>query len=174
MEGWLYGLFTLAGVLAGGLFTYLGLKKQLEQQTGIDEKEWKRKIKSAPLLKLRDELAEMATKGDRLAKRGNDFTVPAKTKEQTNAALQEAISDWNNYIKGDYLTKVLNMQADRDLKELIKEIRKEYVDTYDDVVTFREELSSAELGRASRSAEEEIAPKVVQAQELINKKLEEL
>ena len=38
MDAWLNGLFAILGVLAGGLFTYLGMKKQLKQQREMDSR----------------------------------------------------------------------------------------------------------------------------------------
>jgi len=173
MEGWLYGLFTLLGVLVGGLFTYLGLRRQLEQQKEINEKEWKRKIRSEPLLELRDELAVMATKLEKLAKRGKSFTV-IKTKEQEEEVLKQAVNDWDSYISEGHLEIVLYSQFDKEILNRVRDIRNEYLDTHATVVTFREGLSNVEFGEAARAAEEKIRPKVAEVQELINKRLEEL
>ncbi len=181
METWATVALVLGSNIIIALSTFFATKMQVRASDKRSEKaivmyqrDRRREVRGEPLLKLRDELALMATKGDRLAKRGNDFTVPNKTEEQTNAASKAAIDDWNNYILGDYLQQILNMQADLELVKLIKEIRNEYVDTYDVVVTHREETPSSELIKAHRAAEEQIAPKVAQAQALINKRLEEL
>jgi len=174
MEGWLYGLFALLGVLFGGLFSYLGMRQQLKQRSEIDSRTWRREVRREPLLKLRDELATMATKLEKLAKQGKSFTVPISTKEQEEEALRQAKNDWGNYMAGDYLEKVLYSQADADIVNRVREIRNEYLDTYDEVVTYGKELSPTEFGKASRAAEEKIRPKVIEVQELINKRLEEL
>ena len=173
MEGLLYGLFTLLGVIFGGFFSYLGMRQQLKQRSEIDSRTWRRKVRSDPLLKLRDELATMATKLEKLAKRGKSFT-PIKTKEQEDEVLKQAVNDWTNYVKGDYLEKVLYSQSDAEILNRVREIRNDYLNTYSDVVTYREELSSVEFGEAARAAEEKIRPKVAEVQELINKRLEEL
>ncbi len=173
MEGWLYGLFALLGVLAGGLFTYLGMKKQLEQQRELDSRQWRRKVRSEPLLKLRKELATMATKLEKLAKRGKTFT-PIKTKEQEDEALKQAQNDWETYVSEDHLEIVLYSQFDAEILNRVREIRNIYLNTYDEVVTYGKELSFTEFGKAARAAEETIRPKVREVQELINRKLEEL
>jgi Na+/glutamate symporter len=78
MEGWLYGLFALIGVLFGGLFSYWGIKKQVEHSDKRFKKELERareesrqkrqwEVRSEPLLKLRTELAVMAVKLEDLA-----------------------------------------------------------------------------------------------------------
>ncbi|MDP2917288.1 MAG: hypothetical protein Q8O16_05080, partial [Dehalococcoidia bacterium] len=181
MEAWvtvvvafIVALSTLGATFLQSRYSAKRFEKEHERAIVTYYRERRKEVRSEPLLKLRGELALMATKGDRLAKRGNDFTVPNKTEEQTNVALEEAIDDWNKYILGDYLQQTLNMQADLELVQLIKEIRNKYVDTYHVVVTYREETPPSELNKARRAAEEQIAPKVAQAQALINKRLEEL
>ncbi len=173
MEGWLYGLFALLGVLAGGLFTYLGMKKQLEQQREIDSRQWRREVRGKPLLKLRDELAIMATKLEKLAKQGKAF-VPIQTAEQEEEALDKAVKDWKNYVAEDYLEKVLYSQSDAKIVNLVRDIRNEYLNTYDVVITDGKGLSAVEFGKYARAAEEKIRPKVAEVQELINKRLEDL
>lgn len=150
------------------------LEKQLERDREIDSRQWQRKIRSEPLLKLRDELATMATKLEKLAKQGKSFTVPAKTAEQEKEALDKDVKDWDNYVAEDYLEKVLYGQFDAEIVNRVREIRNEYLDTYDKVVTYKKELSATEFGKAARAAEEKIRPKVAKVQELINKRLEEL
>jgi hypothetical protein len=175
MEGWLYGLFALFGVILGGLFSYLGMRQQLKQRSEIDSRNWRREVKGKPLLRLRDKLANMATKLEKLAKSGKSFTVPAKTAEQEKEALDKAEKDWNNYVSEDYLEKALYSQFDADIVNRVREIRNEYLDIYYDiVVSGGGGLSAIEFGKATRAAEEKIRPKVVEVQEIINKKLDEL
>ena len=173
MEGWLYGLFTLLGVLVGGFFTYLGLRAQLKHQKEISAIEWRRKVRSEPLSDLRNELAEMATKAEILAKAGKSLAV-SNTEESVKEALEKAKKDWDNYISDGDLQRVLFTQSDEEIVKLVKEIRIDYLQAYDKVATYREEQSATEFGTAIRSSEEKIAPKVIKVQELINKRLEEL
>jgi hypothetical protein len=173
MDGWLIGLFTLLGVLVGGVFTYLGLREQLKQQLKMDSQQWRRKVRSEPLFQLREELAKMAMKAERLAKAGNSLAV-SNTEESVKEALEIAKKDWNSYILGDNLQRVLFIQSDEEIVKLVKEIRIDYLDAYDEVVTYKEGQSASELGIALRSSEEMIAPKVAQAQALINTRLEKL
>ena len=95
MEGWLYGLFTLLGVLVGGLFTYLGLRSQLKQQKEINVIEWRRNIRSVPLLKFRDELANIATKLHILVT--NTQLSPSQSGITENEQ-HRALEDWRNYM----------------------------------------------------------------------------
>ncbi len=105
MEGWLYGLFALIGVLLGGIFSYLGVKKQVEHSDGRFEKELARareenqqkrrwEVRSEPLLKLRTELAQMASKLDKLARSAHQLhTHFNKTEEQVQEEFLEAVND---------------------------------------------------------------------------------
>lgn len=148
-------------------------ERELERARESDYHKRRWEVRSVPLIKLRCELATMATKLEKLAKQGKAFTI-GKTKEQEQEALQQAENDWENYLKGDYLEKALYSQFDADIVNRVREIRNEYLDTYDIVVSDGGGLSQTEFGRAARAAEEKIRPKVVEVQELINKKLEEL
>lgn len=149
------------------------MKKQLEQRNEIDYRQWRRNVRSEPLLKLRAELANMATKLEKLAKRGKTFS-PIKTQEQEEEVLKQAVNDWNNYLERGSLEKVLYSQFDAEIVNRVRDIRNDYLNTYSDVVTFKEQLSAVEFGKAARAAEEKIRPMVGEVQELINKRLEEL
>ena len=184
MEWLLPALFGFIGVFLGGVFSYWGIKKQVEHSDKRFEKELARareesqqkrrwEIRSEPLLKLRAELAVMATKLEKLAKRGKTFS-PIKTQEQEEEVLKQAVNDWNYYISEDHLEKVLYSQFDADILNRVREIRNDYLDIHSTVVTFKEGLSAVEFGEAARAAEEKIRPKVAEVQELINKKLEAL
>jgi hypothetical protein len=172
------------GVLVGGFFSYWGIKKQVETSDRHFEKEFekfivtyyrdrRREVRSEPLKELSTELAIMATKLEKLAKRGKSYGPP-KTKEQENEFLRQAEKDWEEYLKSDHLERVLYSQYDTEILNRVREIRNDYFDIYSTTVTYPDEVSAVEYGQASRAAEEKIRPKVAEIQELINKKLEEL
>lgn len=184
MESWLPAIFGFGGVLVGSFFSLWLTKLQFNNADKRFEREllkakedaqrqrrWE--VRSEPLLKLRVELAVMASKLEKLAKQGNTFS-PSKTQEQTEEVLKQAVNDWNNYLEGDYLEKVLHSQFDVELINRVKEILIEYLTTHYVVVTERESLSAVEFGKYASAAEEKIRPKVAEVQELINKRLEEL
>jgi hypothetical protein len=173
MEGWLYGLFTLAGVLAGGLFSYLGMKKQLEQRNEIDSRQWRRKVRSEPLLKLRDALANMATKQDRLIIAAwGQLYIKGATEEAVRGELQRAADDWNAYLVSGDFAQTLFMQYDAELFDKAKEILKDYQESCFNAIHLNQ--VSVEEQVKSRKVSERMEPKIVEAQELINKRLEEL
>jgi hypothetical protein len=66
MDGILYAITGFVGVLVGALFPYLGMKRQLNQQREMDSRQWRRSVRSEPLLKLRKSLADMATKQEKM------------------------------------------------------------------------------------------------------------
>lgn len=184
MDSWLPVIFGFVGVLTGSLFSLWLTKLQLnnadkrfegELAKAREDSQHQRKwiVRSVPLLKLRDELAVMATKLEKLAKRGNAFTI-LKTKEQTEEALKQAIHDWESYIAEDHLEIVLYSQFDADVVNRVREIRNEYLTTHYVLVTDEKGLSAVEFSKYASAAEEKIRPKVRDVQELINKRLEEL
>ncbi|MFC1904723.1 hypothetical protein ACFLXT_03050 [Chloroflexota bacterium] len=143
MEGVIYAAIGFAGVLIGSVFSYLGIIMNLTQQNKIDSRQWSRKVRGEPLFKLRDELAVMSTKLEKLAKQGKSFT-PIKTGEQEKENLEQSLSDYDDYVKGDHLEKVLYSQSDIEIINRVREIRNDYLDIYSTTVTFKE-LSAREF-----------------------------
>ena len=172
MEGWLYGLFTLLGVLAGGLFTYLGMKKQLEQQRELDSSQWRRKVRGDPLFNLRAELARMAGKLDRLVKAA--YHSHGMATEQAKQEFERAKSDWESYLSSEDLPQVLFSLDDREIIDLVKTARNEYLNSYEELTFYRKELTASEVGQFARAPEEKIRSEIINIQVLINKRLEEL
>lgn len=177
MEGWLYGLFTLFGVILGGLFSYLGMRQQLKQRSEIDSRAWRREVRGKPLLKMREELAVMATKLDKLAKCAHSIAFMSSryvSEEQLKQAWDEASTELNRYMSGNDLELALKIVDDAEIKKKVREIRTEYLVSIDKGKIFKQELSIQQRGEAAREIEEKIDPKVTEAQALINKTLVEL
>jgi hypothetical protein len=173
MEGWLYGLFTLLGVLAGGLFTYLGMKKQLEQQRELDSCQWRRKVRSEPLLKLRDELANMASKLKMLVidTRGQHYR-PNITGEEKNKELERAVEDLKVHLENGGFLQALNLQYDAELLHLVDNIISSYSLLFEYALNY--ESLRLDLLKEFHKLSQEIETKIPEVQELINKRLEEL
>ncbi|HUT96881.1 MAG TPA: hypothetical protein VMW60_02050 [Dehalococcoidales bacterium] len=173
MEGWLYGIFTLAGVLAGGLFTYLGMRKQLKQQSELDSRHWKREVRGKPLLKLRDELAYMAAMQNEVVDAAHSaYEGVGVTTEQTKDRLDKALSRWDTYMANKNPLQSWYIQYNVELFNKVSEIKTDYRRAYENVWKSGE-LKVAELEEATRDSNK-IWPKVIELQELINKRLEEL
>ena len=172
MEGWLYGLFALVGVIFGGLFSYLGMRQQLKQRNEIDSRTWRRNIRSEPLLKLRAELAIMASKLDKLVKAA--YHSHGMATEQAKEEFERAKNDWGSYLASDDLSQVLFILDDQEIIDLVKKARDEYLDSYNELTFYREELTAVEVGEFARAPEEKIRSEIINIQALINKRLEEL
>jgi len=173
MEGWLYGLFTLLGVLFGGLFTYLGLRRQLEQQKEINAIEWRRKVRSEPLFSLRNELASMATKLKTLVidTRGQHYRSHI-TEDEKNKELEQAVGDLKVYLaNGDFL-QTLNLQYDVELLKSVEEIKSKYLVLFECALDYKR--LRLNLRTEFNKLSQEIETKIPEVQELINKRLEDL
>ena len=139
MEGWLYGLFTLFGVILGGLFSYLGMRQQLRQQSKIDSRTWRREVIGKPLLKLREELAIMAVKlEDLVASAQRTHTRFGGTQEEADKKLHKAVDDWNAYLANGGMAQTLFIQYDTELVNRVEEIRKNYQQAYFHNLNFRD------------------------------------
>lgn len=173
MEGWLVGIFTLLGVLVGGVFTYLGLREQLKQQIKLDSQQWKRNIRSEPLLKLRNELANMATKlEDLVADAQRTHTRFGGTQEEAENKLKKSVDEWNSYLENGGIAKILFIQFDTALVNRVEEIRKDYQQAYFTNIWFKQ--SNAEDMTKAFDVFNKNKARIIEVQELINKKLEAL
>lgn len=173
MEGLSNGLFALAGVLAGGLFSYLGMKKQLRQQREMDSCQWRRGVRSEPLLKLRTELAIMASKLKMLVidTRGQHYRSNI-TEEERNKEFERAVENLKvNLENGDFL-QALNLQYDAELLHMMDHLTSSYSLLFTYALHY--ESLSLDLRKEFNKIYQEIEAKIPEVQELINKRLEEL
>lgn len=185
METWAIVLLVLGSNIIVAFSTFVAtkmqvthsdkrLERELERAREQDYRRRSREVRSEPLLKLKYELALMSTKLDRAAKSAyGRLTRFNKTEEQAEEEYRKAANDWNDYISGDYIQRTLFLIDDIEIVNLVKKIRNEYLSSIDRVID-HEGLTSVELGKAGRAAEEKIGPEVAKAQGLINKRLEEL
>ncbi len=149
------------------------LEKQLESAREADYRQRKREVRSAPLLKVRDELARMATMQNRVVNASNRLnTGDGDAKEKATKELQDAMKDWNAYLSRGDLVQTLFIQYDPELFNKVFEIQESYIASYNDLMRYKE-LKRAEQEKAIKSSGK-VWQKVVGVQELINKCLEEL
>ncbi len=188
MEGWLYGIFTLAGVLVGGAFTYLGLREQLKQQKEIQSIEWRRKVRSELLLKLRTELANMATKSERLATASDTYLElfgigDVEEIKRRGQELRDSQNEWDLYISSGTLKQILFLQYDNSIVNGVEEILNKYTkshiffENYWTIQDLTDDEKSKKYEKEldeCREVFEQNKAKIMEVQELINKKLEEL
>jgi hypothetical protein len=171
MDGlWTAG-FTLLGVLVGGFFTFLGLKAQLKQQLKLDTQQWKRRVRSEPLLELRAKLSEIATTLHFLILADRNHADIA-TKKQKEGEIQSLLDDWRKYgTSKDYL-QIFYFQYDTELLSLIEQIQGNFMFAYEYALDFNE--LKTEDKKIYREQFQKAKTNIAKAQELINKKLEEL
>jgi hypothetical protein len=154
------------------------IEQQLEQQRIVREmnennRQRRREVRSEPLLKVRDELARMANKQDKLvAAASRQHTRIGGTDEEAKRELQEAAEDWNAYVRSGDFAQTLLIQYDTDLVNKVEEIRKDYQKSY----FYHLHLQQIDIEKLSEAMEifEKNRNKIVEVQELINKRLEEL
>ena len=101
------------------------LERQLEAQKEAGRCERRREVRSEPLVKLRNELALMAAKGERVASLVIPFPFGSQNKEE-GEELRIALNDWNNYMASGEFEQILFMQYDLMLVDKVNAIRLEY------------------------------------------------
>jgi hypothetical protein len=191
METWATVALVLGSNIIIGLSTFLATKiqvshadrrfsieSQIAQHKELEARnkelrERRREVRSEPLLKLRNELANMATKLKMLVidTRGQHYRSDI-TEDGKNKELEQAVEDLKVYgTSGDFL-QTLNLQYDAELLKLVEEIKSNYL------LLFEYALDDKRLRLDERKdfnrLSQEVEAKIPGVQELINKRLEEL
>jgi hypothetical protein len=148
-------------------------EKELNRQREIESRQRRWEVRSEPLIKLRSELARMATKQDTLVAAAHKLhTRFGITEEQAKEQLQEAVDDFNTYLASGSFQQTLHMQFDKELIGKVDEIIGDYRASYIDAIYYRD-LKATELGKAMEVFGRNEA-RIIEVQSLINKRLEEL
>ena len=148
-------------------------KIEIGRAIDVDERKRRREIRSEPLLKLRAELALMATKQDKLVASAHKLhTRFGMTEEEAKKQLQENVDDINTYLASGNFQQTLFMQDDKELLDKVDEIIRDYRGSYIDAIYYKE-LKATELGKAMEVFERN-KTRIIETQSLINKRLEEL
>ena len=188
MEGWLYGLFALLGVLVGGLFTYLGLRSQLKHQKEINNTEWRRNIRSEPLLKLRKELAVFAQKAQGVNDWIKILIITGPTKKSKDAVISivtsanSSMNDFKNYIIDGPFKETIFSIDDKEIWDRMGKLSTEYQRILSELAEQIQQMMSsiAQYGFPIEQLEKPlenskgIQGEVREIQALINKRLETL
>ena len=172
METWttvtvalIVALSTLSATFIQNRHSNKRFERELERAREVDYRQRRREVRGEPLLRLRAELARMAVKRDRLlaardrlpAFAHKQHTPFDMTEEEAKRELHEAEDDWNAYRASRDLAQILFLQYDRELVNKVEEIwRDSWFDIY------------------AREVRERNKTRVIEVQELINKRLEEL
>ncbi len=149
------------------------LEKELERAREADYHQRRWEVRGKPLLKLRDELAIMAVKlEDLVASAQRTHTRFGGTQEEVEKKLHKAVDDWNAYLANGGMAQTLFIQYDTELVNRVEEIRKDYQQAYFHNLNFRD--SNAEDMKKAFNIFEKNKARIIEAQALINRKLEEL
>lgn len=179
METWAIVTLVLGSSAVSALLTFLITKMQvshsdkrlemeLERVREVDERRRRREVRGEPLLKLRAELARMATKLYRLVDATRSTIVDAARSEE----LQETVDGWRNYERSEDFLRTLFLQYDAELRERVERIESEYLLLGEYALDYKN-LRPEQL-KEFRELSLKIKTGIIEVQELINKRLEEL
>ncbi len=150
-------------------------EKELERAKETDYRQRRWKVRSEPLLKLRAELALMAAKEDKLVATITERIRLDVTVAEADKASQETLDDLKFYLASGDFRQTLFMQDDAELVNKAEEILRDYDESYADLYF---ECNMGDLGakelEKSRKVLERNQTRIIEVQELINKRLEEL
>ena len=184
METWAIVALVLGTSAISALLTFFITKMQVRHSDRRFERELERaregdyhqrrwEVRGELLLKLRAELALMATKQDKLVASAHKLhTRFGMTEEEAKGQLQENVDDMNAYLASGNFQQALFMQDDAELINKVDEIIRDYRSSYIDAMYYKE-LKATELGKAMEVFERN-KTRIIETQSLINKRLEEL
>jgi hypothetical protein len=150
-------------------------EKELNRQREIESRQRRWEVRDAPLLKLRDELAVMATKNHRMVTTASMLhtnILSGATDEQIKEWLDNSIKDWNKYVDSGAFEQVLFTVGDKEILDKVERVRLEYKRGYIKNIHWKS-LPVEELTKIL-DLPKELKEDVREVQELINKRLEEL
>lgn len=139
------------------------LEKELERAREADYRQRRWEVRGEPLLKLRVELARMAAMQARVVTIAQGVDAQEK--------LQEALVNWNAHLASGGLHQTMFMN-DKELFDKVLEIDRDYHAAYTHFRN-RRKLQGAQQEEAI-GLTKKVWPKVIEVQELINKRLEKL
>ena len=152
------------------------LERQLETQREADKRERRREVRSESLVKLRDELARMAAKGEKVASMVMAMPISTESKNPPEK-FKEAMGDWNTYMGGGEFQQVLFMQYDFVLVSKVNDIKLEYEKSRYYLRQYWNWLGDEDKEKEYKEALNVVArnrSKIAEVQSEINKLLEEL
>ncbi len=183
-------LSTLGATIIQNRHSAKRFEKEFERAIVTDHRQRRREVRSEPLLKLRNELAHMATKQDKLVTASSTYldlfgSSDREEIKEKGKELRDARNDWNTYLASGILKQILFLQYDEEVVSKVEEILKDYDKAYVFFENYWDrdldevfdndlwKLRETELGE-QRKVFERNRNKIIEVQELINKRLEEL
>ncbi len=181
MEAWttvaialIVALSTLGATFLQNRYSAKRFKKELERAREESQQKRQWEVRSEPLLKLRDELARAAIKESEVtgAAYAQHLLKGVKSKEELNIRLERALRDRNDYLKSGILRQILYTQTDQELVDRVKEIIEDYQSSHFTAEHYMQFVEKdREEGKAVFKRNE---ARIIEVQELINKRLESL
>ncbi len=179
METWAIVTLVLGTSLISSLLTFCitkmqinhsdnRLKKEFERAREVEARQRRWEVRGEPLLKLRDGLASMAARLDRLVINTKLLNL---SKEVENNEVQQVKEGLRNHMTSEEFLSIRYLQYDKELVKLMGEIEDDYV------VLLVMNLASKELKGEFKELEKmslKIKRRIPVIQEIINKRLEEL
>lgn len=164
----------LAIVLIERIFDNRRRREQLQKEREVDARERHRRVRDEPLLKLRVELARMATKNERLINYTQMLhtAIPAPPREELNRWIEQAREDLNDYIDKGELGHVLFTIDDEKIVDRVANLQRDYRMAFYRNTMF-EKLPFEEQTQAINQSIK-LAEQVREIQALINERLEKL
>lgn len=181
METWttvlvalIVALSTFGATFIQNWYSQKRFKVELGRAIDVDARKRRWEVRSEPLLKLRDELAHAAVKESEVtgAAYAQHLLKDVKTTEELNTRLERAIRDRDEYLKRGILTQILYTQTDQALINQVEKIIQEYQSSYFTAEHYT--LFVKKDREKGMKVFEENRARIIEVQELINKRLEEL
>jgi len=185
METWAIVTLVLGTSAVSALLTFFITRmqvrhsdKRFEKEAEIakerDYRQRRREIKGEPFMKLRNELALMAAKSNKLVTTASMLHTnifSGASDEDIKVWLDSASKDWNNYLDSGMFDQILFTVDDQEIAEKAEEIRLEYRRLY--IVNMNWKHFPDKLPE-TLTLPKELGKRVREVQSLINKRLEEL
>ncbi|MCJ7631914.1 hypothetical protein MUP77_05895 [Candidatus Bathyarchaeota archaeon] len=153
------------------------LEMQLKSQREVEQHKKKWEVRSRPLLELREKLATMTEKLEKIVNSATQVEVVDGVPMQSDPNLKDvrkALEDWSAYFESGEFYRVEHMQYEYELKIETHRILRDYQEAYFGVFAFwRGESTDKEI-RKAESAIKRNARRVSTLQSKINELLEEL
>lgn len=147
------------------------LERQLERQREIDGMERRREVRSEPLLRLRAELAYMATKYRNLIRINLKFAGKGDRKRD-EPEVRRAVEEREKWVNNGKWEQVLLALDDAELIDMASDVSNHYIEYWTAAEDFEDQDPPGK--KRIRDALEANNPELIRIQSLINQRLEEL
>jgi hypothetical protein len=164
-------LSTLGATLLQNRFSSKRFEKELERQREIDSHQWRRKVKSEPLIQLRKELTIMAYKYRNSIRNIHKCSPKFDDRRPTPEQIV-ILKEMDDYAVSEKFLQAVYVQHDTDLITAVEQLRDSFIELSESASLY--DRLPAEERDEHEELFEKIEKQIPEVQELINKRLEEL